>query len=51
LQALALVASPRLRLPTKNMHKMYFTFIEELKNIENQVAWFLEKLCKAKKDV
>jgi hypothetical protein len=25
--------------------------LEELKNIENRVAWFLEELCKAKKGV
>jgi hypothetical protein len=27
----------------------FFTFFEELKNIENRVAWFLAELCKAKK--
>jgi hypothetical protein len=26
-------------------------FLEELKNIENRVAWFLAELCKAKKGV
>jgi hypothetical protein len=31
------------------MHKMLFTFFEELKNIENRVAWFLAELCKAEK--
>jgi hypothetical protein len=29
----------------------FLTFFEELKNIENRVAWFLEELCKAKKGV
>jgi hypothetical protein len=29
----------------------FFTFFEELKNIENRVAWFLAELCKAKKSV
>jgi hypothetical protein len=29
---------------------MFFTsFFEELKNIENRVAWFLAELCEAKK--
>jgi hypothetical protein len=31
------------------MHKMLFTLFEELKNIENQVAWFLAELRKARK--
>jgi hypothetical protein len=29
----------------------FFTFFEELKNIENRVAWFLGELCKAKNSV
>jgi hypothetical protein len=41
----------RKTLATKNMHKMHFEFFEELKNIENRVAWFLAKLCEAKKGV
>jgi len=32
-------------------NRMFFTFFEELKNIENRVAWFLAELCKAKKGV
>jgi hypothetical protein len=31
------------------MHKMFFTFFEDLKNIENRVAWFLAELSKTKK--
>jgi hypothetical protein len=31
--------------------RMLFFFFEELKNIENWVAWFLAELCKAKKGV
>jgi hypothetical protein len=30
---------------------MFFTSFEDLKNMENQVAWFLAKLCKAEKGV
>jgi type III secretory pathway lipoprotein EscJ len=30
---------------------LFFTLIQELKNIENRVAWFLAELCKAKKTV
>jgi hypothetical protein len=29
----------------------FFTFFEELKNIENRVAWFLAEVCKAKNSV
>jgi hypothetical protein len=29
----------------------FFNLFEELKNIENRVAWFLAELCKAKKGV
>jgi len=32
-------------------NRMFFTFFEELKNIENRVAWFLAELCKAEKGV
>jgi hypothetical protein len=32
-------------------NRMFFTFFEELKNIENQGAWFLAELCKAEKGV
>jgi hypothetical protein len=28
---------------------MFFTLFEELKNIQNRVAWFLAEQCKAKK--
>jgi hypothetical protein len=30
---------------------MFFSAFEELKNIENRVAWFLAELCKAEKGV
>jgi hypothetical protein len=30
---------------------MFFSFFEEMKNIENRVAWFLAELCKAEKGV
>jgi hypothetical protein len=30
---------------------MFISFLEELKNIENRVAWFLAELCKAEKGV
>jgi len=32
-------------------NRMFFTFFEEMKNIENRFAWFLAELCKAEKDV
>jgi hypothetical protein len=31
--------------------RTFFNFFEELKNIENRVAWFLAELCKAEKGV
>jgi hypothetical protein len=35
----------------KHLSRIFFTFFEELKNIENRVAWFLAELCKAEKSV
>jgi hypothetical protein len=36
---------------TMKISRTIFTFLEELKNIENRVAWFLAELCKAEKGV
>jgi hypothetical protein len=30
---------------------MFYNFFEDLKNVENRVAWFLAELCKAEKGV
>jgi hypothetical protein len=39
-------------LATKNNRIFYSSVVfEELKNIENRVAWFLAELCKAEKGV
>ncbi len=47
---------PYLRLQCKTLamknDRTFFTlFFEELKNIENRVAWFLAEVCKAEKGV
>jgi hypothetical protein len=33
----------------ENTQNVYFTSFEELKNMENWVAWFLAELCKAER--
>jgi hypothetical protein len=35
----------------EHTQNVFFTSFEELKNIENRVAWFLAELCKAQKGV
>ncbi len=35
----------------KNDRTFFTLFFEELKNIENRVAWFLAEVCKAEKGV
>jgi hypothetical protein len=44
-------AEVRARWQRRTCTKCSSLFFEELKNIENRVAWFLAELCKAKKGV